>query len=131
MIPRAFQFFSKLRADAATAAEHVISIGHLVATSPHPALCRVPFSIYGQFLAIIRRFLDEGALGLASWPLVVSRARRICARTYKMRAPKERRGENTSGVFGMVFVRKRNVISHVILLFSRDCHMIALTLSPE
>ena len=71
MIPRAFQFFSKLRADAATAAEHVISIGHLVATSPHPALCRVPFTInfMDSFLANIRRFLDEGALGLASWPL--------------------------------------------------------------
>ena len=25
----------------------------------------------------------------------------------------------------------RNIISHVILLFSRDCHMIAITLSPE
>ena len=28
-------------------------------------------------------------------------------------------------------MRKRNVISHVILLFSRDFHMIALTLSPQ
>ena len=27
-------------------------------------------------------------------------------------------GENTSGVFGQVFVGSRNVISHVILLFS-------------
>ena len=42
-----------------------------------------------------------------------------------MRAPKrEGGGGNTSGVFGQVFVRKRNVISHVILLFSRDCHII-------
>ena len=32
-----------------------------------------------------------------------------------------------SGVFGQVFVCSRNVISHLILLFSLDCHMIAIT----
>ena len=44
--------------------------------------------------------------------------------------PLLRRKENTSSVFGPVFVRNRNVISH-LMLFSRDCHMIAITLSPE
>ena len=85
MIPRAFQFFSKLRADAATAGEHVISIGHLVATSPHPALCRVPFTIMDSFFAIIRRFLDEGALGLASWPLARTDTQLIDVRNRRVR----------------------------------------------
>ena len=53
------------------------------------------------------------------------------ARARILRAPKRGEGGNTSGVFGQVFVRKRKVISHVILLFLRDCHTIAITLSPE
>ena len=39
------------------------------------------------------------------------------ARERILRAPRRGEGENTSGVFGQVFVRSRNVISHVILLF--------------
>ena len=61
---------------------------------------------------------------------LVSRARRICARTYNARAEKRGGGKYVWCIW-TGFVRKRNVISHVILLFSRDCHMIALTLSPQ
>ena len=49
---------------------------------------------------------------------LVSRARRILRVHVYCARRKERRGKNTSGVFEQVFVRCRNVISHVILLFS-------------
>ena len=50
------------------------------------------------------------------------------AHNYIARA--EKRG---GGEIRLVYldIYSRNVISHVILLFSRDCHMIAITLSPE